>query len=320
MKIVALDGYALNPGDISWAEIQALGELKVYDRTPPEKVARRIGEAQIVLSARTPITGKVMADCPALRYIGVLATGYDAVDVGKARERGITVTNVPYYGTEAVAQFAFAHLFELTHPVSLHAEAVRLGQWVRDPDWTFRLTPMYELNGKTMGVIGLGRIGREVARIAQGFGMSVLAQDKVPDPSLESPTLRYASLDNLLQNSDFVVLCCPLLPDTRHLICRESIEKMKDGAFLINISRGQLVAEQDLAEALNSGKLAGAGLDVLSQEPPESMDSPLFYARNCHITPHIAWGPIESRRRLMTMAAENIYAFLEGKPQNVVNG
>ena len=318
MKIVVLDGFALNPGDISWAEIEKLGQTEIYDRTPPEKTAARIGDAEIVLTARAPIGRDVLAACPNIRYIGVLATGYDAVDLEAAKEKGILVTNVPYYGTEAVAQFAFAHLFELVHPVSPHARAVALGQWVRDPDWTFRLTPMYELNGKTMGVIGLGRIGREVARIAQALGMQVLAQDKKPDPGLESPSLRYGEREEVLAKSDFVVLCCPLLPDTRRLIRAETIRQMKDGAFLINISRGGLIDEEDLAAALNRGKLAGAGLDVLSEEPPESMDSPLFYARNCHITPHIAWGPIEARRRLMTMAAENIRAFLAGAPRNVV--
>lgn len=319
MKIVVLDGFALNPGDISWAEIEKLGDAEIYDRTPPEKIVDRIGSAEIVLSSRAPITRRTMDACPSIRYIGVLATGYDAVDVKSAEERGIVVTNIPYYGTEAVAQFAFAHLFELVHPVSPHARAVALGQWVRDPDWTFRLTPMYELNGKTMGIIGLGRIGREVARIAQALGMQVLAHDRVEDPALESPTLHYVPRERLLENSDFVVLCCPLLPNTRHLIRSETIAQMKDGAFLINISRGPLIDEPALAEALNKGKLAGAGLDVLSEEPPQSMDNPLFYARNCHITPHIAWGAVEARARLMAMAADNIRAFIAGKPQNTVH-
>ncbi|MBC8531356.1 D-2-hydroxyacid dehydrogenase [Gehongia tenuis] len=321
MKIVILDGYTENPGDLSWDAMATLGELTVYDRTPhtDEVVAERIGGAELVITNKTPVSRAAMDACPNIRYIGVLATGYNIVDVAAAREKGIVVTNIPTYGTNAVGQFAIALLLELCHHVGHHSAAVREGRWEACPDWCFWDYPLIELAEKTMGIIGYGRIGQATGRIAQALGMKVLAYDTCQHPKLVSETCRYAELDELLRTSDVIALHCPLFKETEGLINRESIARMKDGVFIINNSRGPLIVEEDLAEALNSGKVAGAGLDVVSTEPIRG-DNPLLKAKNCIITPHISWAPKESRQRLMDIAVENVKAFLSGSPVNVVNG
>ena len=319
MKIVILDGYTENPGDLSWEALERFGELRVYDRTPDDdaEIARRIGDAEIVLTNKCPIRRAVMDACPQLRYISVLATGYNIVDVAAAREKGIPVSNIPTYGTAAVGQFAIALLLEICHHVAHHSEAVHQGRWASNPDWCFWDYPLIELAGKTMGIIGFGRIGQTTGRIAKAMGMTVLATG-----SRESEAGRaiadYVTLDELLARADVVVLHCPLFPSTQGIINRETIAKMKDGVILINNSRGPLVVEQDLADALNSGKIYAAGLDVVSTEPIRD-DNPLLTARNCFITPHTSWAPKESRERIMSITAENLRAFLEGAPVNLVN-
>lgn len=317
MKIVVLDGYTENPGDLTWDALGALGELTVHDRTAPGDIVTRIGDAPAILVNKTPITRQTLEACPGLRYIGVLATGYNVVDTDAARARGVTVCNIPTYGTAAVAQFVFALLLELCHRVGDHGRSVQEGQWSACPDFCYWNTPLTELAGKTMGFVGFGRIGQSAAKIARAFGMEVLAHD-----AFESEAGRalgtYVPLDALLARSDVVSLHCPLLSETRGMINRESIAKMKDGAMLINTSRGPLIAEADLAQALNSGKLAGAGLDVLCDEPPRA-GNPLLTTKNCMVTPHIAWAPRESRQRLMDIAVENLRQFLAGSPVNVVN-
>ena len=319
MKIVILDGYTENPGDLSWEALERFGELRVYDRTPDDdaEIARRIGDAEIVLTNKCPIRRAVMDACPQLRYISVLATGYNIVDVAAAREKGIPVSNIPTYGTAAVGQFAIALLLEICHHVAHHSEAVHQGRWASNPDWCFWDYPLIELAGKTMGIIGFGRIGQTTGRIAKAMGMTVLATG-----SRESEAGRaiadYVTLDELLARADVVVLHCPLFPSTQGIINRETIAKMKDGVILINNSRGPLVVEQDLADALNSGKIYAAGLDVVSTEPIRD-DNPLLTARNCFITPHISWAPKESRERIMSITAENLRAFREGAPVNLVN-
>lgn len=318
MKIVILDGYTENPGDLSWGGFEALGELTVYDRTPADKIIERIGDADVVLVNKVPLTRETFEACPSVKYVGVLATGYNVVDVACAKERGIPVCNIPTYGTTAVAQYVFALLLELCHHVWAHSEACRSGAWERNPDFCFWNYPLIELSGKTMGIIGFGRIGRLTAEIAQAFGMTVLAYDSYQDKTLESGTLRYASLDELLAGSDVISLHCPLFPETEGMINSGNIAKMKDGVFIINTSRGPLIREADLAAALDSGKVAGAAVDVVSTEPIRG-DNPLLTAKNCIITPHIAWAPKESRQRLMDIAVENLRAFATGKPVNVVN-
>jgi glycerate dehydrogenase len=318
MKIVVLDGYTENPGDLSWDGFRALGELTVYDRTPAGETVPRIGGAEIVVTNKTPLTAEVFEACPGIRYVGVLATGYNVVDVAAAAGRGIPVTNIPAYGTAAVAQFVFALLLEICHHVWLHSESVKAGEWARRGDFCFWDYPLTELEGKTLGIVGMGRIGRRTAGIARAFGMHVLAYDTNRDPALENEALRYAPLEELLRQSDVVSLHCPLLPETKGIINSGAIARMKDGVILINTSRGPLVVEEDLAEALLSGKVAYAALDVVSSEPIRE-DNPLLYVPNCIITPHIAWAPRESRKRLMDIAAENLKAFLQGKPLNVVH-
>lgn len=317
MKIVVLDGYTENPGDLSWDKLAALGELTVYDRTPAALVPERIGDAEAVYTNKTPITRETLAHCPKLQYIGVLATGYNVVDCAAARERGVAVTNIPSYGTQAVAQFAIALLLEICHHVGRHSDAVRQGRWSQCPDWCFWDYPLIELAGKVMGIIGLGRIGQATARAAAALGMRVVAFDRNPCAAGRE-TAEYVPLDALFAESDVVVLHCPLLPETKGLICRETLAKMKDGVILINNSRGPLVVEADLAEALASGKVYAAGLDVAEAEPIPP-DSPLLRAENCIITPHISWAPRESRQRLMEIAADNLKQFLGGRPVNVVN-
>ncbi len=318
MKIVILDGYCENPGDLSWEGFEALGELVCYDRTPADAIALRIGDADVAIINKTPITRDTMDVCPNLRYIGVLATGYNVVDTDAASEKGITVTNIPTYGTDSVAQFAFALLLEICHHVAHHSQAVHDGRWETNADWCFWDYPLIELAGKTMGIIGFGRIGRAVGRLANAFGMYVLAYDTYCDPTLESDRLRYTDLDTLFSSSDVISLHCPLFPQTQGIINAANIAKMKDGVILLNNSRGPLVVEQDLADALNSGKIAYAGVDVVSTEPIRS-DNPLLKAKNCLITPHISWAPKESRARLMDIAVDNLRKFIQGAPVNVVN-
>jgi glycerate dehydrogenase len=316
-KIVILDGYTLNPGDLSWSDFEALGALSVYDRTPPELIVERIGDSQIVYTNKTPLTEETLAACPNLRFIGVLATGYNVVDVEAAKERGIPVANVPTYGTDAVGQFAIALLLEICHRVQRHADAVREGRWTAGPDFCFWDYPLIELAGKTMGIIGLGRIGQATARIAAALGMKVLAYDLNPTDA-GAAIAQYVELDELYGRSDVISLHCPLIPEMRGMINRHSIAKMKDGVIIINNSRGPLIEEQDLADALASGKVYAAGLDVVSEEPIRP-DNPLLTAKNCLITPHISWAPKASRQRLMDIAVDNLRKFLAGEPVNIVN-
>lgn len=318
MKIVVLDGYTENPGDLSWGPLEALGELKVYERTPEAEISRRIGDAELVITNKTPVTAAVMESCPNIRYIGVLATGYNVVDTQEAKRRGIPVTNIPTYGTDAVGQFAMALLLEICHHIGYHSEAVHKGRWENNQDWCFWDYPLIELAGKTMGIIGFGRIGQKTGCIAQAFGMKVLAYDSYKNPALENENCRYAELDELLAASDVIALHCPLFPSTEGIINKDTIAKMKDGVIILNNSRGPLIVEQDLADALVCRKVYAAGLDVVSTEPIRG-DNPLLKAPNCFITPHISWAPRESRQRLMDIAVENVRAFLRGEPINVVN-
>lgn len=317
LKIVILDGFTLNPGDLAWSGFEELGEVIYYDRTPVEEVVERIGDAEIVITNKTGITSETLSACPAVRYIGVLATGYNVVDVDAAAEKGIPVCNIPTYGTDAVAQFVFAQLLNICNRVQEHSVSVQNGDWAECPDFSYWKYPLTELAGKTMGIIGYGRIGRRTGVIAQAFGMNVIASDENQDESLESHSMSYLSLDELIKQSDVISLHCPLFDTTRGMINKRSISKMKDGVILINTSRGPLVVEEDLAEALNSGKIRAAGLDVMNEEPT-GRDNILLKAKNCFITPHIAWAPLESRRRLMDIAVENLVSFLRGKVVNNV--
>lgn len=314
--IVILDGYAENPGDLSWDGFAELGDVTVYDRTSSDLVEQRIADADIVITNKTPLTAETIKNAERMQYIGVLATGYNVVDIQAAKERGVVVTNIPTYGTAAVAQFVFALLLEICHHVQHHSDAVKEGRWSKAPDFCFWDYPLIELAGKTMGIIGYGRIGQATGRIAKAFGMKVIAYDSYQNPELKD---EYVSLDTLLSESDVIALHCPLFPETEGIINKESIAKMKDGVILINNSRGPLIVEQDLADALNSGKIAAAGLDVVSSEPIRE-DNPLLQAKNCLITPHISWAPRESRQRLMDIAVANLKGFLSGARQNVVNG
>ena len=318
MKIVVLDGYTLNPGDLSWEGFESLGEVQVYNRTPAEKTVERIGDAPVILTNKTAITKEILDQCPAIRYIGVLATGYNVVDVKAAAQKGIVVTNIPSYGTDAVAQYAFALLLELCHHVGLHDESVKAGEWENCQDFCYWKTPLMELAGKTLGLIGFGRIGQKTGAIARAMGMKVLAYDRFQRPELENENCRYVSLEQLLAASDVISLHCPLLPETKGVINRDTISRMKDGVLIINTFRGDLVVEKDLAEALISGKVAGAAADVVSTEPIKG-DNPLLKAPNMIITPHMAWGAKESRGRLMNQAVENLKAFLSGNPVNTVS-
>ena len=317
MNIVILDGYAENPGDLSWSGFEALGGLTVYDRTAADKIIERIGSAGAVIINKVPITKETLDACPGIRYIGVLATGYNVVDVAAAREKGISVTNIPTYGTDSVGQFAIALLLEICHRIGHHDRAVHEGRWEKSDDWCFWDYPLIELSGKTMGIIGFGRIGQVTGRIAKAIGMDVIANDEFPNESGKA-IARYVTLDELYSKSDVISLHCPLFPSTQGMINKDSIAKMKDNVIIINNSRGPLIAEKDLADALNSGKVYAAGLDVVSSEPIHG-DNPLLKAKNCIITPHISWAPIESRQRLMDIAVNNLKAFIEGRPVNVVN-
>jgi len=317
MKIVVLDGYCLNPGDLSWDGARAFGETLVFDRTPGGEVVQRAAGAEIAFTNKTPMPAEVLRQLPELRYIGVLATGYNVVDVEAARRQGIVVTNIPTYGTASVAQFVFALLLELCHNVKLHAEAVRAGEWTRSADWCFTKAPLVELAGLTMGIVGFGRIGRAVGKIADAMGMQVAAADTNRSAAPPYASFRWMELEELLAAADVVSLHAPLVAETRGMIDARALEHMKPSAFLINTSRGPLVVDQDLADALNAGKLAGAAVDVVSQEPPAA-DSPLLTARNCLVTPHIAWATRAARARLMDEAVRNLAAFVAGETRNVV--
>lgn len=317
MKIVILDGYTENPGDLSWEGFEALGKVTVYDRTAPEEIVSRIGDAEIVILNKVPITEETLNQCGHIRYIGVLATGYNVVDVDACRKRGIPVCNIPTYGTAAVGQFAIAMLLEICHHVAHHSDAVHEGRWESNPDWCFWDYPLIELADKTMGIIGFGRIGQATGRIAKALGMRVIANDEYPNASGKE-LAEYVPREQLFEESDVIALHCPLFPSTEGMINKENIAKMKDGVIILNNSRGPLIVEEDLADALNSGKVYAAGLDVVSAEPIQG-DNPLLKAKNCIITPHISWAPKESRQRLMDIAVENLKAFLAGESVNVVN-
>lgn len=320
MKIVVLDGYTENPGDLSWEPLGKLGELTVYDRTSyvdGPLIRKRIGDAGIVVTNKTPITRKTFDACPDIRAVAVLATGYNVVDYGYAKEKRIPVLNVPAYGTQVVSQYAVGLLLEICSHFGHHGRTVKEGRWEQNEDWCYWDYPMIELYGQTAGIIGLGRIGQATARILNALGMKVLAYDAYPSVQGEA-LAEYVGLDRLFGESDVIFLHCPLFPQTEGIINKENIAKMKDGVILINNSRGQLVIEQDLADALNSGKIYAAGLDVVSTEPVKG-DNPLLKAKNCLITPHISWAAKASRQRIMDITAQNIRAFLDGRPVNVVN-
>ena len=316
MKIVVLDGYGLNPGDLSWDAVSQLGELTVYDRTSSEEVIERSAGAEAILTNKTVITAEIMEALPDLKYIGVLATGYNVVNIDAAREKGIVVTNIPAYSTPSVAQMVFAHILNIAQQVQHHSGEVRKGRWTNNADFCFWDTPLIELREKKIGLVGLGHTGFNTARIAIGFGMQVTAYTSKSSLQLP-PEIKKRTLDELFSECDIVSLHCPLTDETKELVNAERLRLMKPTAILINTGRGPLVNEQDLADALNAGKLYAAGLDVLSSEPPKA-DNPLLTARNCYITPHIAWASLEARTRLMDILVENIKAFQAGKPVNNV--
>lgn len=318
MKIVVLDGYVLNPGDLSWDSILAKGDTVIYDRTAPEDTIARIGDAEIVFTNKTVLDRRVLEVCHGISFIGVLATGYNVVDIAAAAERGIVVCNVPEYSTPTVAQFTIGLMLELASHIGVHSDSVAEGDWCRSKDFSYWKYPLAELQGKTLGIVGFGSIGQAVAKIAEAMGMEVLAFSRTIYPERETEKCHYTDFDTLLRESDVISLHCPLFPETQGIICRKNIEKMKDGVWIINTARGGCVVEADLAEALNSGKVGGAALDVVSTEPMRS-DNPLLKASNVMITPHIAWASKEARGRLMDIAAANLEGFLSGKPQNVVN-
>ena len=316
MNIVILDAYAANPGDLSWDEFAALGELTVYDRTAQEDAAARIGDAEVVFINKVRLTDEIFAACPNLKLVSILATGYNIVDLAAAKRRGITVCNVPGYSTRAVVQMTFALLLEICQQVGLHSGAVHTGRWQTCPDFCFWDRPLIELDGKTMGIVGYGAIGSAVGTVAQALGMKLLVTARHEKPVPEGA--RFVSLPELLAQSDVVSLHCPQTAENARMIDAGALAQMKDGAILLNTARGGLLDEQAVADALRSGKLLAAGMDVVSAEPIRA-DNPLLTAPNCFLTPHIAWAPLETRRRLQAISAENLRAFLAGKPQNVVN-
>ncbi|HWN93890.1 MAG TPA: D-2-hydroxyacid dehydrogenase [Methylomirabilota bacterium] len=318
MNIVVLDGHTLNPGDLSWDGLKQLGECAIYNRTPSAEIIRRARDAAVVLTNKTVLGRDVISALPNIKYIGVLATGYNVVDVTAAKERGIPVTNVPDYGTPSVAQHTFALLLELTQRAGHHAQTVHEGRWTRSADFCYWDFPLIELHGLTFGIVGFGKIGRAVASLADAFGMNVLVHNR-SRPANFSSRYEFVSLEELLSRSDVLSLHCPLTPENKQFINAERLARMKPTAFLLNTSRGPLLNEPDVAHALNSGRIAGAGLDVLATEPPPA-DNPLLAAKNCIVTPHIAWATRAARSRLMNIAIENIRAFTTGSPCNVVNG
>jgi len=321
MKLVVLDGYTENPGDLSWDEMRALGELTVYDRTSltdESEIISRIGDADIVITNKTPISKNTLDTCPSVKFIAVLATGYNVVDIDYAKEKGIPVSNVPVYGTRSVSQFTIALLLEVCHHIGHHDRTVHEGAWESYADWCYWDYPLIELAEKTLGLLGCGNIGIHTAEVAKALGMRVIAYDARETEAGHALGVEYVSLDELFAQSDVLALQMPLLPFNTGIINKENIAKMKDGAIIINNSRGQMVVEQDLTDALNSGKIAAAALDVVSSEPIHG-DNPLLKAKNCIITPHMSWGAKESRQRIMNSTVSNIKAFLDGNPVNVVN-
>ena len=317
MKIVVLDGETLNPGDLSWEGLEALGDCVVYDRTPDDRILERAKGADVLYTNKTPLDGEMIDRLPKLKFIGVLATGYNVVDIDAAKARGIPVSNIPTYGTDSVAQMVFAHILNLTQRVAHHARTVSQGRWSSCPDFCYWDFPLIELHGLSLGIIGYGRIGQATARLGRAFGMNILAFDVLAN-SGKSGEVKFVSLDDLFTQSDFVSLHCPLTVDNHHLIGAERLAQMKSSAYLINTSRGQLVDEESLYQALKKGEIAGAALDVLEKEPPDP-DCPLYGLDNCFITPHISWATRSARSRLMRTGVENLKAFLEGKPSNQVN-
>lgn len=317
MKIVVLDGNALNPGDLSWEKMSELGEFRVYDRTPKETIVHRIGDADIVITNKCEITEQIMDACPSIKYIGVLATGYNVIDVAAAKKRQILVCNIPNYSTNAVAQFTVGLILTLASRIGEHSQSVLEGDWCKAKDFTYWNYPLVELYGKTIGLIGFGNIGRAVAKTVQAMGMNVLVYNRTIYPELETEQCHFVSKKTLFEESDIISLHCPLFSETTNLINKDTISQMKDGVWIINTARGGCIVEQDLAEALNSGKIGGAAMDVLREEPM-NQNNPLLHAKNIVITPHIAWAARETRQRLMDIAVENVKAFLEGNPINTV--
>lgn len=313
MKIVILDGFALNPGDLSWECFEKYGEVHYYDRTSDDEVVSRINDAEIIFTNKTNISANVVDKCKNLKYVGVLATGYNVVDVDACKKKGIIVTNIPSYGTKAVAQFTFALILELYNQIGLHNQSVQQGEWEKSKDFCYFLKPSIELQNKTLGIVGYGKIGQEVAKIAKAFDLKVIVYNR----SQKIDNTNYCDLNKLLENSDIISLNCPLTSENKHMINKKSIKLMKKSAILINTARGGLVNEIDLAKALNDGEIAGAGVDVLENEPPVN-GSPLINAKNCIITPHIAWSAKESRTRLLAIAEDNLKCFLENKPKNTI--
>ncbi len=317
MKIVMLDGYTTNPGDLSWDFLKKYGDVEIYDRTPKEKILERVKDADIIITNKTPLNKEILENLPRLKFVELLSTGYNIVDYTYLKEKNIPVSNIPAYSTEAVAQLVMAFLLELTMNVGLHSRSVKNGDWTRSRDFCYWITPLTELSGKTLGIFGFGRIGLAVAKRANAFGMNILSY--TPRVKENSPDyVKFTSLDEMLKYSDAVTMHCPLTPETENIVNDDFLNKMKDGAYFINTSRGAVVDENALAKALNNGKLSGAGLDVLSTEPP-SENNPLLKAKNCFITPHIAWASFETRQRLISILEKNMESFINGTPQNVVN-
>ncbi len=318
MKIVVLDGYALNPGDLSWDGMKKIGELVVYDRTPPDEILQRAAGAEVLFTNKTPVRENIIKQLPDLKFIGVLATGYNIVDISAATVEGIIVSNIPAYGTYSVAQLTFALLLELCHHIQRHSDSVHEGNWASAKDWCYWDYPQVELAGKTMGIIGYGNIGQKVGNMASAFGMNILAAGRSKTGQPSTSDFQWAGIGDVLAQSDVVSIHCPLTPETKGLINKKTLRSMKTSAFLLNTSRGPIIIDEDLAHALNHGVIAGAGIDVLSAEPPQK-DNPLFKAKNCIITPHIAWATKEARARLMQMAVDNLKAFVLGAPVNVIS-
>ena len=317
MKIVMLDAFTTNPGDLSWDDFKTLGDLTIYDRTPADKIIESAKEADIIITNKTPITKEIIDCLPKLKFIALMSTGYNIVDYVYLKEKGIPVSNIPSYSTDAVAQLVMSFILELAMNVGLHSESVKNGEWSACADFCYWKTPLTELTEKTLGIFGLGKIGKAVAERAKAFGMNIVAY--TPRIHGDEPDyIKLVSLDEMLKVADVISMHCPLTPETEGVVNKDFISKMKDGAYFINTSRGTVVDEYVLAEALNSGKLGGAGLDVLSTEPPKK-DNPLLAAKNCFITPHIAWASFETRKRLVSILYNNIQAFIDGKPQNVIN-
>lgn len=318
MKFVVLDSYALNPGDLSWEWLENLGECEIYDRTPADKILERCMGADVVITNKTPITKDTLSKLSNLKYIALESTGYNVVDYEYAKEMGVPVSNIPAYSTNAVAQLTFSLILEITNAVGIHSESVRNGDWANCPDFCYWKTPLTELCGKTLGIVGFGQIGQAVADIAEAFKMNIVAVSGHETDQSHRKNFSWVDMDTLAKKSDIISFHCPLTEKTTRLVNEEFISKCKDGAIIINTSRGPVVDDQALANALNCGKLRGAGLDVLTVEPPKA-DNPLLSAKNCFITPHIAWAGFETRERLMNILEENVKAYLNGNPQNVVN-